>query len=572
MSSFLVLFRVLGYLDKKSKIKLIFNFFLSILSSLLEALSLSSALLFFSLLFTGEIFNNQFINNFFPFFAEISTNSMTIIFVIFFSLSGILRIYILRNTFFLTAYLANKLSSLAFSKLINQNYSFHLSGNSSFQISTLTYDVGVAVNAISCLLQSSSAIVSLISLSITIAIFINLYFIGILISIIIVYLILYLFYSKKFRKNSKLMSHLSGKLLDFCKDSLLSIRNIIISQEQDFYIETFKNNDKKFRLSQAINDFNVSYPRTLIEILLILIISVLFIIFPSLTNPKSFAVFATSLLALQRLFPIFQLIYNSTSAIQGAKTGLSNLLILLQLNFSKKSFNKNNNFKFESIKLLNIYYAYPKSKKNALNTFSSEFNEGDKVGIYGPSGSGKTTYVDIVMLLLNPTKGSIFINNKLLKSSNKSYFKKYYQDSISHVSQNIYLIDSDILSNIVGPFTKNVDNERLRLALRISLLEDLVNSLPNKIHSKVGENGCLLSGGQRQRIIIAREIYKMKPILVLDEATNSLDIRTEKKILKQIFELKHIKILFLITHNQTNLNLCNKRINIKDGSIMNQSL
>ncbi len=176
------------------------------------------------------------------------------------------------------------------------------------------------------------------------------------------------------------------------------------------------------------------------------------------------------------------------------------------------------------------------------------------------------------MLLLNPNKGSIFINKKLLKSSNRSYFKKCYQDSISHVSQNIYLIDSDILSNIVGPFSKNVDNERLKLALRISLLDELINSLPNKINSKVGENGCLLSGGQRQRIIIAREIYKMKPILVLDEATNSLDIRTEKKILKQIFELKHIKILFLITHNQTNLNLCNKRINIKDGSIMNQSL
>ena len=142
---------------------------------------------------------------------------------------------------------------------------------------------------------------------------------------------------------------------------------------------------------------------------------------------------------------------------------------------------------------------------------SSEFNKGDNIGIYGPSGSGKTTFVDIIMLLLNPNKGSIFINKKLLKSSNRSYFKKYYQDSISHVSQNIYLIDSDILSNIVGPFSKNVDNERLRLALRISLLDELVNSLPNKINSKVGELP-LLSGGQRQRIIIAREIYKMKPI------------------------------------------------------------
>ena len=87
MSSFLVLFRVLGYLDKKSKIKLIFNFFLIILNSFLEALSLSSALLFFSLLFTGEIFNNQFLNDFFPFLSEISTNSMTILFVIIFSLS-----------------------------------------------------------------------------------------------------------------------------------------------------------------------------------------------------------------------------------------------------------------------------------------------------------------------------------------------------------------------------------------------------------------------------------------------------------------------------------------------------
>ena len=567
MSSFLVLFRVLGYLDNNSKIKLILNFFLSILNSFLEALSLSSALLFFSLLFTGEIFNNQFINKFLPFLSDISTNSTTILFVIIFSLSGIMRIYILRNIFFLTAFLSNKLSSLAFSKLINQNYSFHLSGNSSFRTSILTYDVGATVNAISSLLQICSALVSLLSISITIAFFINLYFIGILLLIIFVYSMLYIFYSNKFRKNSKLMSYLAGKLIDFSKDSLLSIRNIIISQEQDFYIESFQKNDKKFRITQAINDFNLSFPRTLIEILSILIASLLFIIFPSLTNPKSFPVFAASLLALQRLFPLFQLIYNSASTIQGAKSGVLNLLSLLKLNYSKNSFNKKNNFKFESIELSNINYAYPGSKKNVINSFSSEFYAGDKVGIYGPSGSGKTTFIDIVMLLLNPTKGSIFINKKLLKTSNKSYFKRYYQDSISHVSQNIYLIDSDILSNIVGPFSKNVDKKRLELALRISLLEELVDSLPNKIHTKVGENGCLLSGGQRQRIIIAREIYKMKPILVLDEATNALDVKTEKKILKQIFELKHIKLLFYITHNQTNLYLCNRMINIKDGLI-----
>ena len=143
-----------------------------------------------------------------------------------------------------------------------------------------------------------------------------------------------------------------------------------------------------------------------------------------------------------------------------------------------------------------------------------------------------------------------------------------YQNNISHIPQSIHLLDEDILTNIVGPNTHVIDKNKLDLALKVSFLGDFISSLPKKMKSKVGENGSLLSGGQKQRIGIAREIYKNKPILVLDEATNALDPHIENLIINELFKLKYLKLIIIVSHKKSNLSFCNKIFKISQGKIL----
>ncbi len=565
------LIKVIKYLDTLSRFRLLLNLLLSLLSSIIEALSLSSALLFFTILFSGEISEIPLINNYFPLVLKLSTSNLIFIFVLLFSLSGLFRIYYLRNTYFLSSYITNKISTLAFSKLIHQNFSYHLKSNSSLKSSILTNDVGITVAAIYSLLNAISSTFSLIAISSTLFFIINNQTILFLICIPLIYFLFFISNVKKFRKNSSEISIYLGKQLNFVKDSLLSIRNIILSNEHEFYVKTFIKNNKKVLNSVAFNNFAASYPRTALEVIVIATISSLFIIYPSLSNPKYFPIFASTILGLQRLFPLFQLLYSSFSGIQTSNTGIINLLSLLELKYEDKHLYRNDKFKFKSLKLVDTFFSYPGSERIVINPFSIEFKAMDRVGISGPSGSGKTTFIDLMMFLLRPTRGTYFLNNQEINFLNYSNLYNQYQDSISYVAQNIYLIDSDIFTNIVGPYTKKVNHDNLQLALKVAALNSFINEKSCKINYKVGENGSLLSGGQRQRIGIAREIYKMNPILILDEATNALDKKTENNILRQIFSLQHIKLVIFITHNKNNLKLCNRKIIIDKGEIIEQT-
>ena len=170
-----------------------------------------------------------------------------ILFIVIFSITGIIRIYYLRSTFFLSRYIANQLSSLAFLKILNQEYEYHLEKNTSLQVSTLTNDIGESDNSIAALLQIISSTLSLCSIIFTTLFVISGKFITFILFIPLIYALLYLSYSRKFKTNSKLISDLNGKIIDFTKDSLFSIRNILLSHDQQYYFQTFKRIDAQLK-------------------------------------------------------------------------------------------------------------------------------------------------------------------------------------------------------------------------------------------------------------------------------------------------------------------------------------
>ena len=234
-----------------------------------------------------------------------------------------------------------------------------------------------------------------------------------------------------------------------------------------------------------------------------------------------------------------------------------------KLNITKIS--KNIDFN-KSIKLENVFFSYKKKPSNVIDNVNLEIKKGEKVGFVGFTGSGKSTLIDILMGLIEPDKGKIFVDDKAIDNSNiKNWFSK-----ISHVPQNIFLADTSIVENIAFGISKHkIDNSKIYNLLNECEMSEFVNNLPDKEFTNIGERGVQLSGGQRQRIGIARALYSDADLIILDEATSSLDGYTESKIIDNIIKNNIDKTLVIISHRLDILSDCDNIFVLNDSKIIN---
>jgi ABC-type multidrug transport system fused ATPase/permease subunit len=189
--------------------------------------------------------------------------------------------------------------------------------------------------------------------------------------------------------------------------------------------------------------------------------------------------------------------------------------------------------------------------------------KGDFVGIVGETGSGKSTLINLLIGLLRPSEGKIEIDKLNINSNLPAWYKK-----IGYVPQSIYLIDDSIKKNIAfGLREDNIDDNLIKKAIEKASLDKFINSLTDGLETIVGEKGIRLSGGQQQRIGIARALYRDPEILILDEATSSLDQITEKKIMDCIHFLKRKKTLIIITHRLITVKNCDKIFFVDKGKV-----
>ena len=190
-----------------------------------------------------------------------------------------------------------------------------------------------------------------------------------------------------------------------------------------------------------------------------------------------------------------------------------------------------------------------------MKNINLEINKGDHIGIYGETGSGKSTFLDILMGLLPPTKGSIYIDKINISQNN---YQNYWTSKISHVPQTVFLKEGSIAENIAfGEDKSEIDFDLLNKAANVAQLANFIKQSSLGFQSVVGERGIMLSGGQRQRIAIARAIYKSRDILILDEATSALDEDTEKN--NKINSKNYRKLtVIMVTHRLSSLENCNR--------------
>jgi ATP-binding cassette subfamily B protein len=217
------------------------------------------------------------------------------------------------------------------------------------------------------------------------------------------------------------------------------------------------------------------------------------------------------------------------------------------------------------MRLEHVSFTYPGPRSPALEDISVRIPRGSRVAIVGRTGSGKTTFADLLMGLLEPSSGQIFIDGVLLDRSTRTA----WQRSIAHVPQSAFLADTTIARNIAfGARETEVDLDRVRVAAKHAQLDGFVAHLPDGYDTLVGERGIGLSGGQRQRLAIARAFYKDAAVVVLDEATSALDDETEAAIVRSLDAMaKQGRTIVVIAHRPTSIVNCDLIVRLHEGRL-----
>lgn len=217
-----------------------------------------------------------------------------------------------------------------------------------------------------------------------------------------------------------------------------------------------------------------------------------------------------------------------------------------------------------TLEFKNISFVYPDGTQ-ALKNLSAKIEGGRKVGLVGISGSGKTTFLNLIPRFFNLEHGQILVDGQNINNINLSSLRK----EISLVSQDVILFDDTIKSNILYG-NSSASDEEIVAACKFAAAQDFIEKLPNKYETIIGENGIKLSGGQKQRLSIARAILKNSSIILLDEATSSLDSESETVIQKAIENLTKNKTTIIIAHRLSTIMNCDKILVFDNGQIISE--
>lgn len=221
--------------------------------------------------------------------------------------------------------------------------------------------------------------------------------------------------------------------------------------------------------------------------------------------------------------------------------------------------------KWQSFVVSEIIFSYGGSSKPAISDLSLDIRRGNLYGLVGASGAGKSTLVDLIIGLYQPQCGTIKLDEVDLNDIDI----KTWQRQIGYVPQSPYIADDTIRANIaLGVARSEIDDERVRQSLKMANLAEFVESLPDGIHTQVGDRGVCMSGGQRQRLAIARAFYQRPQLLVLDEATSSLDTVSEREVQQAVDRLKGKVTMLIIAHRLSTVRDCDEIFYLEKGCLV----
>ena len=352
------------------------------------------------------------------------------------------------------------------------------------------------------------------------------------------------------------------------------IKDVLLLGRDNDFIKRFNKTGNTLAHSQGTSTALIQAPRYLMELIAFgsMIALVLYLIITHSGNlGMILPILSVYAIGAIKLLPAFQQIYSSVAVIKANIAAFESIQYDLDNSFKTKSViqkaKQNYLYPKNKISLENISFKYPNKQDMALNELSMSIPVNSVIGIVGPSGSGKSTLIDILLGLIKPHKGMLKIDDKIINDENC----RSWQNAIGFVAQSIFLSEGTIAENVAFGIPRDeIDQEQVEKVLKLAHLTELLETLNDGMHTRVGERGVQLSGGQRQRIGIARALYHKAEVLVFDEATSSLDGITEKMIMEAIHNFSGKKTIILIAHRLKTVEKCDQIFFIDKGKVADQ--
>ena len=573
---------IFRFLSFKEKIYFLLLQVLVVISAILESTSVFSVGFFFSSLMINEFQLPKFINVFFN--IENLNKSQQIEFLgilTLISFSSTLVVSFLNNLSLIafSENLSRKLKNNFFSFYLDQDLSYHNNNSSNKLIKNLIIDLDrVSAGLVLPFLKINSKLTILVLILFSLFILKPIITISLILVFFTIYFLIIFFLRKFLAFFGKLISIVNEERIRIIQESILSIKDVLLSKSKFYFLKPFENLNYKFFKFNLFYSASSVVPRTLIDLIAFssLIIAILIITskgvnsFDSLMNTLIIMGFGA-----YRILPIIQDIYNATLQIKGSRYVVEIISKdLININYSKKKYlTISDNVIQNSINIKNINFKYKKNNDFILKVKNIDLKIGKSIAIIGRSGSGKSTLIELLLGLIYSKNNQIFYDNNKL---NKKFFESN-RFNISYVSQKPYILNDNIISNILMINSKEIDQQKLTNDKFLhEIIKNLnLNFLYNSrgkinIDKKFGEDGNMISGGQKQRVAIARAIYKRQQILVLDEATSSLDKVTESRILKFINSLDFIKSFIYVTHKVHSTKKFDQILYLDNGNLIDQ--
>jgi ABC-type multidrug transport system fused ATPase/permease subunit len=565
-------FHIIKYiLPKNLKIRLYILYVAMLLAAILEMASLGSIPIFISYIVDGNSNYNFFgtnLNTYLKsFYSDVNIFFILPLIIIF--------IFLIKNMYlFFVLYLEQKIIKNIKLFFVNSSfeiyqkkpYSFFLKKDSSEIMRNIFNESQTATSLISNILAFSREFSILIGVTILLLLFAPAVTLVAILTLTLLGFIFYKIFNSTLKKLGKVRLTILSQVIAGINTMIGAIKDIKIYKKENFFLNNFKERTNIYESILFKLSLIQRSPRIIFEMVSILIIFLTFYLMNFYNKDVSSTLPIIGLLAVSiiRLMPAFSTMSSSVYYMKYVKESFDNVSNEL-IEFKKDNLESNktlrnySELKNDIIKIESLKFSYSNNESISLiKNVNLSIKKGEMIGIIGKSGAGKSTLINLILGLLSPSVGSINFDKKKLIQKN----------IFSYVPQEIYLLDNTLRKNVgFGEDEKQISEEQVEDAISSAGLTSFVEKNNKGLNLIVGERGIRLSGGEKQRVGIARALYKKPDILILDEATSSLDVVTEKEIIRSINQLKNKLTIIIVSHRLSTVENCDKIFLISNGKI-----
>ena len=567
--------------DRKQKLNLVYVTIIIFLQSFAELLGVSVILPFINAVVAPEmLLEENPIRWAYDFFGMESTGELIIylavLIIIVYILKNLFLIYVYELQYKFAYYGKKQMQNELMRYYIGKDYTFFLNVNSSELIRNINTDPEMFYTAV----QNALQLLSELCVSVIIVVFLLFtdvtITLGVAVSVGIMFLLMIKGLRRVLARYGDERRVYSANMFKCMQQAFGGIKEIKIANRESYFQNDFEKQNEVYTHVIKQNAFLSAIPKPVMEALCIAgLMAVIAIQVANGTTDTTqfigvlgvFAAAAFKLLpSVNKISSYFAAIVHNAVVIEKVRDEYREMHeTKLSGGQSKESAAKTREKTISlerEISVEHLEFSYPNTEEAVIRDANVVIPKNCSAAFIGPSGAGKTTFVDLILGILTPQKGSICVDGTDIHEALRGWHEK-----IGYIPQTIYMLDDTIRNNIAFGDAGEIDDARVWEALRQAQLEDFIKGLEDGLDTVIGEAGVRLSGGQRQRIGIARALYRRPEVLVLDEATSALDNETEAAVMEAIDRLQGKMTMFIIAHRLSTIQNCNIVYKVENGQV-----